>query len=77
MTRAAFVHVRPADWPMLLDIAEAWLSDCEAVLLGWVEEAEDDGEHQSDWRLLREKPAAARGALPATFSGWLRGATTS
>lgn len=67
--RAAFLHVQPTEWPMLLAVAQTWLSVCDAVLLGWVEEGET---HQSDWCLLNAIPAAARGApLPATFSDWL------
>lgn len=69
--RAAFVHVAPAAWPMLLDMAEAWLSDCEAVLLGWVEESAGAGAHHSDWCLLRKPLPEARSALPATFKDWL------
>ena len=73
VARAAFLHVAPAEWPTLLDIAQAWLASCETVLLGWVEEAAEGETHQSDWCLLRDKPAAARGApLPANFSDWLR-----
>ena len=72
VTRAAFVHVQPAEWPMLLTVAHAWLSACDAVLLGWVEEAEAEAEpHQSDWCLLAKRLPEARGALPATFSDWL------
>lgn len=56
VTRAAFVHVAPAEWPMLLDAAQAWLASCEAVLLGWVEEGEP---HQSDWCMLRSIPTGA------------------
>lgn len=81
--RAAFVHVPPAAWPLLLDMAQAWLANCEAVLLGWVEEAAEGitGEtaaHQSDWCLLRGKAARDRaGTLPATFADWLRNATSA
>ena len=77
VTRAAFVHVEPASWPMLLDFARSWLASCEAVLLGWVEEAGTGGAHQSDWCLLHGKPGAMPGQpLPATFSDWLRRATS-
>jgi len=72
VARAAFVHVAPDAWPMLLDVAQAWLASCDAVLLGWVEEAAEGEAHQSDWCLLREP--AARGALPVTFSSWLTSA---
>jgi hypothetical protein len=76
--RAAFVHLAPSRWAMLLDAARAWLGDCEAVLLGWVEEAAAGEPHQSDWCLLRGKPAAAREApLPASFSDWLKRATSA
>jgi hypothetical protein len=75
VTRAAFLHVPPPRWSMLLDIAGDWLGSCEAVLLGWVEEAAGTGEHQSDWCLLQGGiPRAARGALPETFSDWLTSA---
>ena len=36
VTRAAFVYLAPADWPTLLDVAQAWLASCDALLLGWV-----------------------------------------
>src|SRR5262245_30604387 len=72
VARAAFVHVAPDAWPMLLDVAQAWLASCDAVLLGWVEEAAEGEAHQSDWCLLREP--AARGALPVRFSSWLTSA---
>ena len=78
VTRAAFVHVPPPDWPMLLVLAQSWLGRCEAVLLGWVEEAEGPGEHRSDWCLLRGEPApVSRESLPATFSDWLAGAAST
>jgi hypothetical protein len=79
-TRAAFVHVAPTDWPSLLGLAQAWLTGCERVLLGWVEEAaEKHGTHQSDWCVLQKEPGElsceslreARGALPATSADWL------
>lgn len=59
VTRAAFVHPEPAGWPLLLDLARAWLAGCEAVLLGWVEESSAGEPHQSDWcLLLAEAPAS-------------------
>ena len=70
VTRAAFVHTEDDAWPWLLAQGASWFKTCERVLLGRVEEGET---HQSDWCLLRDKPAAARGApLPANFSDWLR-----
>lgn len=71
--RAAFVHIAPSSWPLLLDLARNWLSDCEAVLVGWVEEAADGGEHRSDWRLLQQGGPASD-AAPATFADWLTSA---
>ena len=54
--RAAFVHVPPPGWPMLLELAQPWLENCDAVLLGWVEEGAAGQPHQSDWCLLLAKP---------------------
>lgn len=80
LTRAAFVHVDAAGWPLLLGLAQAWLAGCERVLLGWAEEAvEKDGTHQSDWCVLQKERGEVsceplrepRGALPATSSDWL------
>lgn len=59
VTRAAFVHVAPPEWPMLLDLARGWLATCEAVLLGWVEESVAGEPHQSDWCLLLGEPPAS------------------
>jgi len=56
VTRAAFVHVAPPEWPVLLDLARAWLGTCEAVLLGYVEEGQP---HRSDWRLLRQEATSS------------------
>lgn len=56
VTRAAFVHVDPSRWPMLLDLARTWLGTCEAVLLGYVEEGQP---HCSDWRLLRKETTSS------------------
>ena len=78
VTRAAFVYLSPGDWPLLLDAAQAWLAGCEAVLLGWVEEAVDGSDHRSDWCLVRSAGGAslpaARDALPPTFGEWLTSA---
>lgn len=59
VTRAAFVHVAPAGWPLLVDVARAWLATCEAVLLGWVEESLGEEPHLSDWCVLRAGPPAS------------------
>lgn len=76
--RAAFVHVEPAGWPWLLRTAQAWLAQCEQILLGWVEESPGHGEtHQSDWCVLHARPGLMpRPPLPARFSDWLRRATS-
>ncbi|HXU43468.1 MAG TPA: hypothetical protein VN675_14150 [Burkholderiales bacterium] len=79
VARAAFVHVAPSDWPLLLGLAQTWLAGCEQVLVGWVEEGAEGEAHQSDWCVLQKKPGevsceplrAARGALPATSADWL------
>lgn len=80
VARAAFVHLEPAGWPWLLSAAQAWLANCDQVLLGWAEESAADGEaHQSDWCVLQKEPGElsceplreARGALPATSADWL------
>src|SRR5207248_5208971 len=61
LNRAAFVHVEGDTWPSLLHVAAHWLRECDEVLVGWVEEgAEKQGIAQSDWCLLRRRPAAAR-----------------
>lgn len=57
VTRSAFLYLAPEDWPWLIHLAQAWLADCDRVLLGWVEESTtDEVAHQSDWCLF------ARGA---------------
>src|SRR5258706_10682096 len=61
LARAAFVHVERDSWPSLLHVAAHWLRECDEVLVGWVEEgAEKHGIAQSDWCLLRRRPAPAR-----------------
>lgn len=56
VARAAFVHLAPPEWPVLLDLARTWLGTCEAVLLGYVEEGQP---HCSDWRLLRKETTSS------------------
>jgi hypothetical protein len=79
VSRAAFLHVDAASWPWLLRTAQTWLTSCEQVLLGWVEESAAGEAHQSDWCALQKEPGEvsceplneARGALPATSADWL------
>ena len=59
VARAAFVHVEPTHWPRLLGIAQAWLAECEQVLLGWVEESLAGEAQQSDWCVLLAEPPAS------------------
>jgi hypothetical protein len=75
--RSAHVHLEDEDWPLLLSTAQAWLGECERVLLGRVEESQTESNpHQSDWCMLEKKamlgairvePAEENGsAVPAT-----------
>jgi len=53
VTRSAFLYLEPGGEPGLVELARAWLRDCDRVLVGRVEEsAADDASHQSDWCLL-------------------------
>jgi hypothetical protein len=59
ITRSAFLYAPEDCWPWLLRLARGWLSDCDQVLVGRVEEA---AVHESDWCLLA--PARPPGASP-------------
>ena len=75
--RAACVYPAAQDWPWVLRMARGWLSGCERVLLGWVEEAAEGAPHRSHWCLLaraggpiRCEPCAPTGAAAAA-ADWL------
>jgi len=84
IARSAFLYLGADAWPWLLRLAQAWLGECEQVLVGWVEEsnAESNAEgaaHQSDWCVVRRRPAPVRcevlrdgsDAVAASTADWI------
>lgn len=58
VARSAFLYLDADGWPWLARLAQAWLADCEQVLVGRVEESAVEAiAHQSDWCLLTNRPA--------------------
>ena len=79
VTRTAFLHLAADAWPWLLRLAQAWLGECEQVLVGWVEESSAGGYHQSDWCMVQRRPAPVRcealrygaDAVAASTADWI------
>ena len=80
VARTAFLHLGADAWPWLLRLAQAWLGECEQVLVGWVEESNGEGAaHQSDWCIVRRRPAPVRceaardgvDAVAASTADWI------
>jgi hypothetical protein len=60
IARNAFLYLDADGWPWLARLAQAWLADCEQVLVGRVEESTAESiAHQSDWCLVMNQPAGA------------------
>ena len=59
VVRCAHLHLAADAWPWLLRVAQGWLADCSRVLVGCVEESDDDGiAHRTDWCLLQDGAGA-------------------